>query len=407
MTAIWPVLPVSELESSGRLLVQDGNHGNDRPRPDEFVSEGTAFIRAADLRGGAIDFRGAGKITEVALARIRKGKGLPGDVLLSHKGTVGKVAFAQGDAPTFVCSPQTTFWRSLDLDYIDNHFLRYFLESPGFTAQLDARKGESDMAPYVSLTEQRKLRISIPPLTVQQSIAEVLGALDDKIAANTKLAASAFDLAGTLYDSNVSSASVRAMSEVLSPVLGGTPSRAETRFWDGDQLWASAKDVTGAEFGIINDTVERITALAVSTTKAKPLTAGSVILTARGTVGAVARLAKPSAFNQSCYGFVPDEIPAGVLYFSILRAAERAKAFAHGSVFDTITMKTFDHLYFPDLNGLEIARVEAIVSPILDVITAASLQNQPLVATRDALLPQLRSGKLRVRDAEKAVEAVV
>ena len=35
------------------------------------------------------------------------------------------------------------------------------------------------------------------------------------------------------------------------------------------------------------------------------------------------------------------------------------------------------------------------------------IENQTLVATRDALLPQPISGKLRVRDAEKAVEAVV
>ena len=38
---------------------------------------------------------------------------------------------------------------------------------------------------------------------------------------------------------------------------------------------------------------------------------------------------------------------------------------------------------------------------------AAHRENETLAATRDALLPQLMSGKLRVRDAEQAVEAVV
>lgn len=38
---------------------------------------------------------------------------------------------------------------------------------------------------------------------------------------------------------------------------------------------------------------------------------------------------------------------------------------------------------------------------------AAHRENETLAETRDALLPQLMSGKLRVRDAETAVEAVV
>ena len=44
---------VGDLEAAGVLLVQDGNHGNDRPRPDEFVSEGVAFVRAAPPRVAA------------------------------------------------------------------------------------------------------------------------------------------------------------------------------------------------------------------------------------------------------------------------------------------------------------------------------------------------------------------
>ncbi|MCB9379719.1 MAG: restriction endonuclease subunit S [Acidimicrobiaceae bacterium] len=172
---------VGDLEAAGVLLVQDGNHGNDRPRPDEFVSEGVAFVRAADIRHGRVDFVAASKINEVARQRIRKGVGRPGDVLLSHKGTVGRVAMVPMDAPPFVCSPQTTFWRALDESRLDRGFLKCFLESPDFVAQLDSRKGETDMAPYVSLTEQRRLTVVLPPLHEQQAIAAVLGALDDKI----------------------------------------------------------------------------------------------------------------------------------------------------------------------------------------------------------------------------------
>lgn len=307
---------------------------------------------------------------------------------------------------------EPTTWESsiirarLNPSIADARFYFYYFSSPAGRRQMETIV-EQVAAAGIRLTELGKLAVPFPSFQVQQAIAEVLGALDDKIAANTKLAGAAFALAGLVYDRAVATSPVRTMSDVLTPILGGTPSRADSDLWGGSQLWASAKDVTGANSGVIVDTEEKISDLAVVRTKAKPLPKGSVILTARGTVGAVARLARPSSFNQSCYGFAPGALPAGVLYFSILRATERAKAFAHGSVFDTITMKTFDHLHLPDLNTSETTSLEALVVPLLDTVTATVTQSASLAATRDALLPQLMSGKLRVKDAEKVLEGVL
>lgn len=252
-----------------------------------------------------------------------------------------------------------------------------------------------------------KVRVRVPDRPLQRSIAEVLGALDDKIAANTRLAATAEELALSHYRRATDLVSFVPMNSKLTPILGGTPSRANSNLWGGDELWISAKDVTGAPSSIIVDTDEKITTLAVLSTKAKPLPRGSVILTARGTVGAVARLAEPASFNQSCYGFVPDELPAGALYFAIRAATERAKAMAHGSVFDTITIKTFAHLVVPDLDRDGFAQMESVLAPLLDREESAIRENRTLAATRDALLAALMSGRLTVRDAEATVEAVV
>ncbi|MBL8931717.1 MAG: restriction endonuclease subunit S [Kineosporiaceae bacterium] len=172
---------VRELVGEGVLRVEDGNHGNDRPRPDEFVQDGVAYVRAADMTQGWVDFGSTGKINSHARQRIRKGVGAPGDVLLSHKGTVGRVAVAPLDSPEFVCSPQTTFWRSQDPSVLDQRFLGYLLLSPEFQEKLRRLAGQTDMAPYVSLTDQRSMELALPEITQQKAIAEVLGALDDKI----------------------------------------------------------------------------------------------------------------------------------------------------------------------------------------------------------------------------------
>ena len=125
----WGESSVQALQDARVLLVEDGNHGENRPRPSEFLAAGVAFVRASDMDQGRVGFDSISRINDTALRRIRKGIGQPNDVLLSHKGTVGKVAWAGAAAPAFVCSPQTTFYRSLDDGQLDPRYLFFFLQS--------------------------------------------------------------------------------------------------------------------------------------------------------------------------------------------------------------------------------------------------------------------------------------
>ena len=188
MPTKWSMRSVLELQNKGALLVEDGNHGEYRPRGDEFGQKGHAFIRAANMDDGRVLFDSAQRINDKALARIRKGVGQGGDILFSHKGTVGKLALVPLNAPPFVCSPQTTFWRTLDEGHLDRRFLYYFMRSSAFADQWMVRSNETDMAPYVSLTAQRQLNVALPEIQEQRAIAGVLGALDDKIEQNRQTA---------------------------------------------------------------------------------------------------------------------------------------------------------------------------------------------------------------------------
>ncbi len=191
---------VAELQAAGALLVEDGNHGEYRPRPDEFVDDGPSlFIRAADMSDGHLRFEDAKPISQLALDRIRKGIGRPGDVLFSHKGTVGKVALAPPDSPPFVCSPQTTFWRTMDESVLDRRFLHAFLRSPSFVFQWHGRKGETDMADYVSLTAQRRLRVPLIPIDLQRRIGSTVAGFDDLIENNRRRVEILEEMARLLY----------------------------------------------------------------------------------------------------------------------------------------------------------------------------------------------------------------
>ncbi|WP_084515995.1 restriction endonuclease subunit S [Microbacterium luticocti] len=352
---------------------------------------GVDITRAAQVDGN-VPVVSSGGVSSFHNEAISDGPG----VVIGRKGTLGKAFFLPGP----FWPHDTTLWIR-DFGGNDPKFVYYFM-SKFDVSWLDAGSAN----PTLNRNHLHPIAVTWPPVPEQQAIAEVLGALDDKIAANTKLASVASDLAEREYERATQAWRRVAISEVLDPILGGTPSRSVAGYWDDGVLpWVSARDVSGASSRVILDTAEKITALAGEETKARPLPVGSVILTARGTVGAVARLGIAASFNQSCYGFVPGAVPAALLYFSVLKATERAKAIAHGSVFDTITKATFDDLEM-SWDADSAGEAESVLSALLGTVDQCMRENRTLAATRDALLPQLMSGKLRVRDAVAAASRV-
>jgi len=85
--------------------------------------------------------------------------------------------------------------------------------------QISWSAGQTDMAPYVSLTDQRTaFKLTLPPLTEQREIGSILGALDDKIELNRRMAATLEEMARALYRSwFVDFDPVKAKAEGLAP----------------------------------------------------------------------------------------------------------------------------------------------------------------------------------------------
>jgi len=392
----WRTATVAQLEAEGSILVQDGNHGNDRPLASEFVEVGTPFIRAADISLGVVAFDHASRINSDAVSRIRKGHGRAGDSLLTHKGTVGKVAYVPLGSEPFVCSPQTTFWRSTDPDVLDRRFLTYILQSPRFVAQLDSQKGETDMAPYVSLTQQRSLRVDLPSIYEQQAIAEVLGALDDKIAANTALAGVADEL---MHHSLLSASSGPRVP--LSLTANFVNGRAFTK-------GASGTGRVVVRIAELNAGISKSTVLSDALVDDKHVARpGDILFAWSGSLTLHRWFRDEAIVNQHIFKVIPGAgYPSWLIYELLRRKLSDFKAIAA----DKAT--TMGHIQGHHLDELvELPSPEAVdqLNPLMSglwhTVLNAQQESMTLTATRDALLPQLMSGKLRVRDAEAAASA--
>jgi type I restriction enzyme S subunit len=179
----------------------DGNHGEIHPKGGDFVSTGIPFIMASDINNSLIDFKNCKFISKKQAETLRKGFAKFGDVLLTHKATIGRTAIVPNINTKYILlTPQVTYYRVKDNSRLINLYLKYYFDSKSFQSVLSAFSGAGSTRAYIGITEQLNLPIILPDLTTQQKIASVLSSLDSKIELNNLINAELEAMAKTLYD---------------------------------------------------------------------------------------------------------------------------------------------------------------------------------------------------------------
>ncbi|MCE2679128.1 MAG: hypothetical protein LW629_01500 [Burkholderiales bacterium] len=163
----FPKATIGKLLADGVLLtVQDGNHGEIHPTTADYVDVGIPFVMASDLNGNQLDLVGCKFITEARASGLRKGFAKTGDVLLTHKGSLGLTdVVAPNKSPFVILTPQVTYYRP-DSDRLESHFLKYVFQSPFFQGQMFAHSRDGTR-PYIGITAQRELEVLLPDIDVQ------------------------------------------------------------------------------------------------------------------------------------------------------------------------------------------------------------------------------------------------
>ena len=212
----WQPTLVGDLIEAGHLIVNDGY----RAKNSELGEEGIPFARAGNIRDG-FHLNGVDHLATENIARAGAKISMPEDVVFTSKGTVGRFAFVRRDTPRFVYSPQLCFWRVTDRATLNPRFLFLWMHGPECARQFDALKGQTDMADYISLRDQRKVRVSLPPVAQQERISSVLGALDDKIDSNALMSKTLIAIGAALVERSQRLASI--------PVLVGDVAQFHNR----------------------------------------------------------------------------------------------------------------------------------------------------------------------------------
>jgi len=179
------------------------------------------------------------------------------------------------------------------------------------------------------------------------------------------------------------------LGEVIEIFGGGTPRTDVAEYWNGEIAWLSVADFNhGRKY--VYDTEKKISKKGFQNSSTKMLKKGDIIISARGTVGAIAVLRKEMAFNQSCYGIraLENITTNDYIYYLIKDAVSKFLQIAHGGVFDTITRDTFNEIdiLLPPLP--EQRAIASVLSSLDDKIDLLHRENKTLEAMAETLFRQ-------------------
>jgi type I restriction enzyme, S subunit len=324
---------------------------------------------------------------------------------------------------------------------VDPKFLRYLLCSAHYRHEVLAGATGTTVK-HTSPERIKRFRFHRPPIHEQRAIGQILGTLDDKIELNRRINETLEAIARALFKSwFVDFDPVRAKAKGRDPGLpkpladlfparligselgdvpegwevgpilrqarlmsGGTPKTERAEYWEGPIAWASAKDVSQCNELFLVETERTITELGLAESPTQVIPAFCSVVVARGaTTGRMVMFGRDMAMNQTCYALATTTDTPFALHCRLREEVRALVHAAHGSVFDTITTRTFEssRVVLPPPPVLK--AFEERSAPLFLRVLESSVESHTLAALRDALLPKLISGELRVKNAEKFI----
>jgi len=371
--------------------------------------DGPIFLRAGLISDDGIRLQGGDRFrTDVAVPSAKFSVGR--DTFVTTKGnSVGRTGYIPLDLPPCVYSPHLSYWRSLDKDTLHPEFLRYWARSPAFAAQLHAMAHGTDMAPYLSLIDQKRLVIALPPIHEQRGVAHILGALDDKIESNNRLARVLDALGEAVFErwfADQADSITVPVRERVRLVLGGTPPRANAAYWTGGSVaWIASGEAN--KFRILEPTAF-ITPQAMAQSATKMMPSGTTVVAITGaTLGKVSRLEIPACANQSVVGLLGNgEVPDSFLFYWLRTAVPELLRRQTGAAQQHVNKNDVGSLSIPLATQDEVARLSLTLDPLLKSVGGCLREARTLAGIRHSLLPKLVSGDIRVPDTSDPNEVI-
>lgn len=398
MNINWRRTALGELETETGGVIQTGPFGSQLHMSD-YSDEGTPVVMPTNIRDMRIDPTDIARVGDEHVDRLVRHQLRPGDILYSRRGDVEKFALVTEHETGWLCGTGCLLVR-VQGEHIDTRFLAYQLSTPAKRGWIRQHAVGLTML-NLNTGILREIPIELPDFEEQQRIAGVLGTLDDKIESNLRTISLSESLIlahfSQLFNSGHVSAGT-ALSDLMevnpryslkreslaikvsmqdipsdSPIINThsvMPVGAGSRFSNGDVLFAR-----------ISPCLENGKTAVVDFLSGSEVGFGStefIILSPRGEISTtwIYALAREPNFREAC---------RQAMSGSSGRQRLSADFFSRYTI---ATPKEFDLVAF-----------NKATMPLLTLMGARRDENQRLAQLRDALLPELMSGRMRVDEA--------
>lgn len=190
--------------------------------------------------------------------------------------------------------------------------------------------------------------------------------------------------------------------------IGRTPPRKEqAHFTDGEHgvPWISIRDL--GECGVFAFmTSEGLTEEAAAAFRVPLIKAGTVIVSFKLTVGRVAIAARDMLSNEAI-AQLGNKLggPSPLFAYCWMKQFDYSQLASTSSIATAVNSKSIAAMRFPIAGDRILESFHRVASPVFEMIESRTHENRTLAAMRDLLLPKLMSGEIRLKDAEKIVEA--
>jgi len=221
-------------------------------------------------------------------------------IIVGRKGSAGEINFTE-----------ERFW-PLDVTYfVTFDGKRYSL---GFLYNLlltlNLPKLAKGVKPGINRNEVYEIRVNVPPLSEQKKILKILDKTFSALAKAKENAEKNLQNSRELFESYLQSVFAnqgdgwkeKRLGDVCDVIGGGTPSKLNSKFYDGEIFWATVRDMKEE---VIKNTEHKITKDAVKNSSTNIIPKGNVVIATRVGLGKVCLVENDTAINQDLKGIIP------------------------------------------------------------------------------------------------------
>lgn len=284
------------------------------------------------------------------------------------------------------------------------------------SSRYDELRGGSDASSTrgsITTTSLKALSFRYPSIKKQKQIVSILSKYDELIEVNNKRIKILEQTAEELYkewfvrfrfpghetaqfeNGLPNGWKNKRLKDVFNIVLGGTPSRDNDSFWNGNIPWINSGAVNNSR---IIRASEYITDKGYSNSATTMMPIHTTVLAITGaTLGQVSFTEIEVCGNQSVVGiFGNTPIYEYYLFGAINSCISELVNYASGGAQQSINKEMIKKYKLMIPSNMILEQYNKVIAPIFSETAALLLKNENLIKQRDLLLPRLMSGKLEV-----------